>query len=102
MKKKYEETQEADTLMMNEVVYLNEKKVNPRACEAESDTSDMWYLDNGSSNHMSGNRMFFYEFDETVTGKVRFGDDSRIDIMGKGSVRFIINGDEKKILKNVY
>lgn len=76
--------------------------MNPKVFEAESDKNDIWYLDNGASNHMSGNRLFFYELDETVTGKVRFGDDSRIDITGKGSVRFIINGGDKKILKNVY
>ena len=35
---------------------------------------------------MSGNRTFFYELDENITGKVRFGDDSQIDIKGKGSM----------------
>ena len=51
---------------------------------------------------MSGNRRLFYELDETITGKVRFGDDSRVDIVGKGSVRFIIKGGDKKVLNNVY
>ena len=102
VEKKDEDTQEADALMMNEVVYLNENKVNPSAFETDSDTRDVWYLDNGASNHMSGNRMFFHELDETITGKVRFGDNSRIDIMGKGSVRFLINGGLKRVLNNVY
>ena len=48
--------------------------------ESEQDTKNVWYLDNGASNHMSGDRMFFVSLDERVTGKVRFGDDSRIDI----------------------
>ena len=102
IEKKDDDTQEADTLMMHEVVYLNEKEVNPSNFESESDTMDVRYLDNGASNHMSGNRMFFFELDDTVTGKVCFGDDSRIDIMGKGSIRFIIKNGEKKVLKNVY
>lgn len=70
--------------------------------ESEQDTKNVWYLDNGASNHMSGDRMFFVSLDERVTGKVRFGDDSRINIKGKGSVRFIFDGGEKKILKDVY
>lgn len=77
-------TQEADKLMMHEVVYLNEKNVTPTKFETPSDGSNVWYLDNGASNHMSGNRAYFSNIDETVTGKVKFGDDSRIDIKGKG------------------
>lgn len=51
---------------------------------------------------MSGNRVFFVNLDETISGKVRFGDDSRIDIRGKGSIQFIFKEGEKKILHNVY
>ena len=102
IEKKEDETHEADELMINEVVYLNEQKVNPNSFEADSDKSNIWYLDNGASNHMSGNRSFFSELDEKITGKVRFGDDSRIDIRGKGSIKFVFNGGEKKILHNVY
>lgn len=102
VEKKDEDTQEADELMMNEVFYLNEKRVNPNVFETEADTRNVWYLDNGASNHMSGNRLFFCELDETITGLVRFGDDSRINIRGKGAVRFIFKGGEKKVLKNVY
>lgn len=88
--KKDEDTHEGDALMMNEVVYLNEKNVNPKVFDTDTDARDVWYLGNGASNHKSGNRMFFSELDDTITGKVRFGDDSRVDIMGKGSIRFII------------
>lgn len=91
MEKKDDDTKEADELMMHEVVYLNEQKVNPNAFEADTDTNNIWYLDNGASNHMSGNRMFFVSLDERVTGKVRFGDDSHIDIKGKGSICFIFD-----------
>ena len=89
-------------MMVHEVVYLNENKVNPTVFEADLDTEDVWYLDNGASNHMCGNRTFFSDIDETITGKVSFGDDSRINIKVKGSIRFVFEGGEKKVLSNVY
>ena len=88
--------------MVHEVVYLNEQKVNPSIFESDHDNKNLWYLDNRASNHMSGNRLFFHTMDEKITGKVRFGDDSHVDIKGKGSIPFVFSGGAKKILNNVY
>ena len=98
--KKEDDTHEAGELMVNEVVYLNERKVNPK--NFETNLENTWYLDNGASNHMSGNRLFFQDLDERVTGQVIFGDDSCIDIVGRGFIRFTFKGGENKILNNVY
>ena len=87
---------------MHEVVYLNEKNVKPQEFESGTDSERVWYLDNGASNHMTGNQNYFKNIDETISGKVRFGDDSRIDIKGKGSILFIIESGSKKILADVY
>jgi hypothetical protein len=51
-------------------------------------TGDIWYLDNGASNHMTGDRCKFKQIDQTFTGKVRFGDGSAIEIQGMGSILF--------------
>ena len=88
--------------MMHEVVYVNEEKVKPSIFEVEQGMENLWYLDNGASNHMSGNRLFFQDLDERVTGQVIFGDDSCIDIVGRGFIRFTFKGGENKILNNVY
>ncbi|KAL8107151.1 hypothetical protein AgCh_023813 [Apium graveolens] len=50
--------------------------------------SQVWYLDNGASNHMTGQRGKFKELDERVSGKVKIGDGSTVCIMRKGTVAF--------------
>ena len=51
-------------------------------------TGEIWYLDNGASNHMTGDRNKFKEIDPSFTGKVRFGDGSAVEIQGIGSIVF--------------
>ncbi|KAG7568389.1 Zinc finger CCHC-type [Arabidopsis thaliana x Arabidopsis arenosa] len=99
---KNNDTQEADALMMHEVVYLNEKNCVPNKFETNTDKENIWYLDNGASNHMTGILAYFSKLDESITGKVRFGDDSRIDIKGKGSITFVAKNGERRILHDVY
>lgn len=84
---------------------LNEGNVIPKILnvgkEKESQ-SDLWYLDNGASNHMTGEKSKFSSLDEQVTGKVRFGDGSTVSIEGKGSITFKCNNGEERMLKDVY
>ena len=63
-------------------MFLTEEKVFPELhiAGARLVTGGNWYLDNGASNHMTGDREKFQELDEAVTGKVRFGDGSTVQI----------------------
>ena len=97
-----DDTQHADELMMCEVVYLNEDKVVPSKFEIHDEQENMWYLDNGASNHMTGDRRYFTKINESITGKVKFGDDSRIDIKGKGSIEFVDLNGEPRVMCDVY
>ncbi|KAL1189088.1 Retrovirus-related Pol polyprotein from transposon TNT 1-94 [Cardamine amara subsp. amara] len=96
------ETQGAYELMMHEVVYLNEKHCIPSDFETNAGEENIWYLDNGASNHMTGDRRYFDKIDDSVTGKVRFGDDSRVDIKGKGTVAFTDLNGEPQVMTDVY
>nr|KYP74877.1 Retrovirus-related Pol polyprotein from transposon TNT 1-94 [Cajanus cajan] len=51
-----------------------------------------WFLDSGCSNHMSSNKEWFSELDENFRHKVKLGNDTCIAVMGKGSVRMLVNG----------
>lgn len=51
---------------------------------------------------MTGDRRYFTKIDESVTGKVRFGDDSRVDIKGKGSISLTDMNGEPRIMTDVY
>ncbi|GJU37021.1 hypothetical protein Tco_1185375 [Tanacetum coccineum] len=67
------------------MVMLNEDKVFPRLHESRNSSNrDMWCLDNGASNYMAGERNMFAELNESVTGRVWFGDGSAVEIKGKG------------------
>ena len=95
-------TREADELMVNEIVYLNERKVIPNKLDATTASENLWYLDNGASNHMTGNLEYFSRIDRSITGKVKFGDDSRIDITSRGSINFVTKNGESKTISDVY
>ncbi|KAL4303488.1 hypothetical protein GQ457_10G006770 [Hibiscus cannabinus] len=85
-------------------VLLSDERLLPETyCnDKDGESKDVWYLDNGASNHMTGHREKFQELDEGVTGKVRFGDGSTIQIMGKGTVVFECKNGDHKALQEVY
>jgi len=97
-----DDTQAADELMVHEIVYINEKNCIPNDYETNNGEDDIWYLDNGASNNMTGDQQYFTSIDHSITGKVRFGDDSRIDITGKGSILFIDRNGEQRKMSDVY
>nr|GEW24786.1 zinc finger, CCHC-type [Tanacetum cinerariifolium] len=84
-----EEDDESSLLMTtheteHEEVLLNEGQIQPG--KYASGDASMWYLDNGASNHMTETKSLFKDIDESVTGRVRFGDGSYVEIEGKGFI----------------
>ena len=69
--------------------------------EGASPDPTLWYLDTGATNHMSGCRNFFCELDDSTTGFVKFGDNSRIRIEGKWVIHINQKNGEILWLSNV-
>ncbi|WVZ50305.1 hypothetical protein U9M48_001571 [Paspalum notatum var. saurae] len=70
--------------------------------EEQKVEAERWYLDTGASNHMTGSRAAFAELDSTVTGTVRFGDNSVVTIAGRGTVLFSCRDGSHRALTGVY
>ncbi|GKA34614.1 zinc finger, CCHC-type containing protein [Tanacetum coccineum] len=85
------------------MVMLNEDKVFPKLYESRNSSNrDMWYLDNGASNHMNGERNLFTELNESITGRVWFGDGSAVEIKGKGTLLFQCKNGDQLMVSDVY
>ena len=51
--------------------------------------SCLWYLDNGCSRHMAGDKSLFKSLKEKVGDYVTFGDGSHDQVLGKGTVEIL-------------
>ncbi|KAL2524194.1 Retrovirus-related Pol polyprotein from transposon TNT 1-94 [Abeliophyllum distichum] len=58
----------------------------------ETNRENAWFLDSGCSNHMCGDKDVFSELDESFRQFVKLGNNTRINVLGKGNVRLHLNG----------
>ncbi|XP_022973227.1 uncharacterized protein LOC111471793 [Cucurbita maxima] len=61
----------------------------------------IWFLDFGCSNHMTRDKTWFVELDESFKHTVRLGNSSKLAVEGRGSVRFEVKGITQTVT-NVY
>ncbi|CAM8898880.1 unnamed protein product [Rhodiola kirilowii] len=69
--------------------------------EKQTTKDQVWFLDSGCSNHMSGDKRCFCSLDETYRHSVKLENNSRMAVMGKGNVRLAIKG-MNHVLTGVY
>lgn len=51
---------------------------------AAEKNENQWLLDTGCSNHLSGNKYSFSDLDEKFHARVKLGDKSKLEVLGKG------------------
>ena len=49
-------------------------------------TDDAWYFDSGCFRHMTGNKSYFTNLNDCVTGHVTFADGAKEKIIAKGNI----------------
>ena len=88
----------------NGEVYLNEENLSPKLKTHgnSQNQSCIWYLDTGASNHMTGDKSKFATLNNTIQGFVKFGNDSKVRIEGKGSIVFRCKNGEQRKMNEVY
>ena len=61
---------------------------------------EVWFLDSGCSNHMTGNKGWFSNL-EGICQTVKLGNDMTMDVVAKGNVRMQVNG-VTQVISDVY
>ena len=83
-------------------LFLLEEKAQVNLAQGGDAKEGVWYLDSGATNHMTGDRAAFAELDTSIVGTVKFGDGSRVEICGQGTVLFICKSGEHRAITGVY
>jgi hypothetical protein len=96
--KNYEPMMESD-----DIVLMNDK-VEPKLYSdgGVPVESKNWYLGNGASNHMTGQREFFEELDESACSHVVFNQGYVMEIKGRGTIRLQCKNGEHRVWSKVY
>ncbi|XP_078444841.1 uncharacterized protein LOC144713978 [Wolffia australiana] len=88
---------EPPTLLM---AFIEETETLLLGVGKESTNENLRFLDNSATNHMTGKKSLFHDLQKISDGTVRFGDDSRVDTHGKGSIHLETKTNGSVILGN--
>ncbi|KAJ0500422.1 putative RNA-directed DNA polymerase [Helianthus annuus] len=89
----------------NAAVEQIEEEEENRLFMAISDTdptASIWFIDSGSSNHMTGKRSLYRDLDSTKKVQVKMGNGKGIQVEGKGVVKLIMSNGQSKVLYDVH
>jgi len=63
---------------------------------------EIWFLDSGCSNYMSGNKEWFLNLDVQFRQTIKLGNNSMMVVIGKGNIRMQVNGITQLISEVYY
>ncbi|KAI5446607.1 hypothetical protein KIW84_014444 [Lathyrus oleraceus] len=89
-KANYAELEEEEELLL--MSYLEKHQAN---------REEVWFLNSGCSNHMTGCKDWFFELEEGLNRSVKLGNETRMSVGGKGSVKVQVNG-ATQVIPEVY
>ncbi|KAG7534720.1 GAG-pre-integrase domain [Arabidopsis thaliana x Arabidopsis arenosa] len=68
---------------------------------SKTNREDVWFLDSGCSNHMTGNKEWFCNMEGDLNKTVKLGNDMTLSVVAKGSVRVQVDGITQ-VISDVY
>jgi hypothetical protein len=68
----------------------------------QESANDVWFLDSGYTNHMTGNKDLFFSIDTSIQSKVKLGNDCKVTVNGKGVVPVYPKDNHKRNIYDVY
>ena len=75
---------------------------SPLKCNVVQESPhDIWYLNSGCNNHMTGN-FFFSSLDNSVKTNVTLGNNVQLTVLGKSIVSILTKQGESKYIPDVY
>lgn len=68
----------------------------------DSKRDKKWFLDSGCSNHMVGDKKWFINLNESFKEMVKLGNNSKMNVKGKGNIRIQIHETTQVIIEVYY
>ena len=69
---------------------------------ATDNNNDQWLLDTGCSNHLSGKKELFSDLDESYHTSVKLGDNSKLEVLGKGKIAIRLKDGSLNYISDVF
>ncbi|XP_027067693.2 uncharacterized protein [Coffea arabica] len=74
----------------------------PSSSTAEESMKNDWFIDSSYSNHICGKKEMFFDLDESFHASVRFENNEKVHVLGKGKIRIILQDGSSNYISDVF